>query len=49
VVSLSTSSTVQRVVLNLRRVRAGAGERTSWDQITAADRSSPALLDEDDD
>jgi hypothetical protein len=49
VVSLSTSSTVRRVVLNLRRVRAGTGERTSWDQIASADRVNPGALDADDD
>ena len=50
VVSLSTSSTVTRVVLNLRRVRAGAGERTSWDEISLADqpRTKPTLDDEED-
>lgn len=47
VVSLSTSSTVQRVVLNLRRVRAGVGERASWDQIAADARAKGPARDDD--
>lgn len=47
VVSLSTSSTVTRVVLNLRRVRAGTGERASWDQISLAGRPTTGDLDDE--
>lgn len=48
VVSLSTSSTVTRVVLNLRRVEAGAGDRASWDQISLANDAKPPLVDDED-
>ncbi len=47
VVSLSTSSTVTRVVLNLRRVEAGTGERASWDQISLANQAKPPVTDDD--
>ena len=47
VVSLSTSSTVTRVVLNLRRVHTGAGERASWDEISLANQPKPTAADDD--
>ena len=47
VVSLSTSSTVTRVVLNLRRVQAGTGERASWDEISLASEGKEDVADGD--